>query len=568
MFLKYRLLGCLTVGGIFLLLLRGSPVQAQDGKVLEELRARLERLEQENAALQKRLQELEQKKGETPAGPAASSPAVTEQEVRKLVEEALREEANKKTAPESADRGKTAEKEGQKSSGGAGEFYQVGSDPNLRALYKDGRFWIESPHKDFGSWIGGYVQQDWVWNGVPGRLANDFRVPNGANPFQDQAFPRRARIDMFGYAWEQVEWGVELDLENNPLNTPAADLTAPLPAGQNFPVTGNAPAVAFTDLWAGVKDIPFLGTIRVGHIRDPIGLENYSSSMALSFLERGSNFDAFYQEFQTGVQGFNSWFDQRLNLAWSVARTDPGFLQYDTNVGNGNYAITSRIAGLPIWLNGGRCLLHLGAAYQYRTGEFDPVILDHDVRYRARPPFRESFLLPRFVDTGILVADRNDIVGLEGLLVWGPLHVQSEFTEVFVNNAASGGKAVGDLNFQAFYVYVGYFLTGESRAYDKRMLRLGAVQQPIEPFFWVRGGDGRHHWGWGAWEILFRYDVINLNSGPIRGGSMEDYTIALNWYLNPQLKFQLDYVLADREVDRPKQSGLAQFFGARFQLNF
>jgi phosphate-selective porin OprO/OprP len=547
--------GRLAAGGIAALLLTAGLAHASD-PAIDELRAQLEQQGKIIAELQKKLEASQQHPVAAEQAPAGGGPSVTQQDVRKIVSEALKDKEAKDKAAE-------AEKNDQS------KFYQVGSDFRLNATYKDGRFWMESPHKDFGNWVGGYIQQDWVWNGVPSSIASNFQAANGPDPFQDQGFPRRARIDMFGYAWEQLEWGVELDFENSPINTPFANLNSPTPAGATFP-TGNAngPAIAFTDLWAGVKDIPFLGTVRFGHIRDPIGLENYSSSMAMSFMERGFMFDAFYQEFQIGAQGFNSWFDQRLNLAWSVARTDPGNLQYDVDVGNGDYAITGRIAGLPIWTNNGRCFLHLALDYQYRSGEFDPNVLDHDMRFRSRPEIHESFLMPRLVDTGVLVCDQNDIIGAEALLVAGPLHIQSEFTESIAVNAAQGGKDVGTRNFQAFYAYAGYFLTGESRAYDKRMLRLGTVQAPNEPFFWVRGADGHHHWGLGAWEVLVRYDVINLDSGTIRGGCMESYTAALNWYLNPNLKFQLNYVAADREVDQPKASGLCNFFGARFQLNF
>jgi phosphate-selective porin OprO/OprP len=552
-----KLLGGLVAGGVLALLLAAGPARASDPAV-EELRARLDKLEKENTDLKQRLESVEQAPVGTGGGKNAAN-AGNQDDVKKMIDDALKQRDDKK---KKADAEKKAEDEAKKQSS-EGAFYQVGSDLELKAHYKEGRFWLDSPHKDFGVWVGGYFQQDWVYPGVPGHIQADPSI----GPLYDSTYPRRARIDMFGYAWEQIEWGVELDFENSPLNSPFSNEANATPSGATFPSAGNAPAMAFTDMWAGVKDIPFLGTVRVGHVRDPFGLENYSSSMALHFMERAASFDAFMQEFQPGLWGFNSWCDQRLNLAWSITELDqPGF---NVDVGNGDYAFTGRIACLPIWRNNGRCFLHLAADYQYRSGQFDPNIQDHDFRFRARPDIHDmDFLLPRFVDTGNIVADRADLFDLEGLFVWGPFWLQSEFTQVLVNNAAVGGKTVGDLNFQDFYVQAGYYLTGESCPYDKRALRLGAVQQPIEPFFWVRGADGHHHWGTGAWEVCFRYDVINLDSGPVRGGSMETYTAGLNWYLNPQLKFMFNYILASREVDDPKAHGNVHFFGTRFQLNF
>jgi phosphate-selective porin OprO/OprP len=548
-----RTVGCLAAGAAALLLLGAGVARAQDSAI-DELRARLDRLERENTELRKSLEV-----GTGQGGAPASGGNLNQQDVKKMIDDALKTESTKK---KKADDQKKADEDAKKKASGE-DFYQVGTDLNLQAHYKDGRFWLDSPHKDFGVWIGGYFQQDWIFPGAPGHIQADPTL----GPLNDSTYPRRARIDMFGYAWEQFEWGVELDFENNGLNSPFTNEATPTPPGATFPAAGNAPAMGFTDLWVGMKDIPFLGTVRVGHVRDPFGLDNYSSSMALTFMERSASFDAFMQEFQPGVWGFNSWFDQRLNLAYSVTNLDQ--TGFDVDVGNGDYALTGRIAGLPMWRNNGRCFLHLAADYQYRSGGFDPNVQDHDFRFRARPDIHDELnLLPRFVDTGTIISDRADMFDLEALLVLGPVWIQSEFTDVLVNNAAVGGKSVGDLQFQDFYISAGWFLTGETRAYDKRLLRLGAVQQPLEPAFWVRGADGHHHWGLGAWELAFRYDVINLDSGTVRGGSMETYTAALNWYLNPQLKFQFNYIAADREVDLPKQSGLVHFFGARFQLNF
>jgi phosphate-selective porin OprO/OprP len=548
-----RFLGRAAAGGIAALLLTAGWAAASDPS-LDELRARMEKLEQQNAELQKQLLTSQQ----TPSAPTEGGGGLNQKDVKKIVEDALKDQESKK---KKTDEEKKAQEE-QKKKDAPKKWYEVGSDLNLQAHYKDGRFWLDSAHRDFGVWIGGYVQQDWVWSGMNSALQADPTI----GTIEDSTFPRRARIDMFGYAWEQVEWGVELDLEVNPANNLTANQVTSVASG-TVPSAGNNPAVGFTDLWVGLKELPVLGNIRFGHIRDPFGLENYSSSMALSFMERGAGFDAFEQEFQPGVWGFRGFLDERLNLAWSIARTDP--TQFDVDVGNGDYCFTGRVAGLPFWANNGRCFLHLAADYQYRTGQFDPSIGDHDQRFRARPDIRdEDFLEPRFVDTGTIVSDEGDFLNLEALLVLGPLHIQSEFTQAWVNNANVGGKAVGDLSFNAFYVYAGYFLTGESRAYDKRLLRLGPVQMPNEPFFLVAGEDGHRHWGLGAWEVLFRYDTINLNSGTVRGGAMNTYTSALNWYLNPNLKFMFNYVIADRFVDAPKASGLAHFVGARFQLNF
>ena len=44
--------------------------------------------------------------------------------------------------------------------------------------------------------------------------------------------------------------------------------------------------------------------------------------------------------------------------------------------------------------------------------------------------------------------------------------------------------------------------------------------------------------GWGAWELAFGYDFVDLNSGVIRGGQMDLVRFALNWYPHPLFKIQ------------------------------
>ena len=59
----------------------------------------------------------------------------------------------------------------------------------------------------------------------------------------------------------------------------------------------NNGAIALDDVWAGVKDVPLVGTVRLGHFHLPHGLEPdmYSSSRAGIFLERYSGNAAFFR---------------------------------------------------------------------------------------------------------------------------------------------------------------------------------------------------------------------------------------------------------------------------------
>jgi phosphate-selective porin OprO/OprP len=53
--------------------------------------------------------------------------------------------------------------------------------------------------------------------------------------------------------------------------------------------------------------------------------------------------------------------------------------------------------------------------------------------------------------------------------------------------------------------------------------------------------------GWGAFEIAGRFSTMNLNdqlgtATGIAGGQQTIYTAALNWYVNRNIRFMLNYL--------------------------
>jgi phosphate-selective porin OprO/OprP len=82
-------------------------------------------------------------------------------------------------------------------------------------------------------------------------------------------------------------------------------------------------------------------------------------------------------------------------------------------------------------------------------------------------------------------------------------------------------------------------LTGESRAYDSAFGAYGGIV-PNNPV-------NIYGTGWGAWEIAARYSVMNLNdvlgtAVGIAGGQQTIYTAGLNWYMNRNIRFILNYL--------------------------
>jgi len=99
-----------------------------------------------------------------------------------------------------------------------------------------------------------------------------------------------------------------------------------------------------------------------------------------------------------------------------------------------------------------------------------------------------------------------------------------------------------NLKFQGGYAEAGYVLTGESHPYNTASASYGGIV-PANPFSLGAGG-------WGAWEIAGRYSTIDLNDRVgsalgVAGGRQTVYTLALNWYINRNVRLMFDYLHGD-----------------------
>jgi phosphate-selective porin OprO/OprP len=99
-------------------------------------------------------------------------------------------------------------------------------------------------------------------------------------------------------------------------------------------------------------------------------------------------------------------------------------------------------------------------------------------------------------------------------------------------------------HFNGYYVEGSWVITGEPRKYNQVN---GAFDGPV-PAYPFNPAAGT----WGAFELAARFSDLNLNylpgspgtaPGPssVRGGDQQIFTVGLNWYLNPTIRFMADY---------------------------
>lgn len=300
----------------------------------------------------------------------------------------------------------------------------------------------------------------------------------------------------------------------------------------------NLSLISFRDVYLQVKELPLLGNVRVGHFKEPLSLEEMTSSRFITFMER-SLCNTFVPAFDTGVMALNNTENERATWQFGVfaaGQDTPPYITEDSAVAGDGTAGAARATWTP-WYDeatAGRGLLHLGCGYRYID------LTSSTQRVRARP---EVAVGPYVVDTRIGGVDT--LTGVQNLqtvvpevaFVYGPFSVQAEYF------AAQYTRDEGLTNpmFRGGYIFASYFLTGENRGYDRKIGRFDRVK-PYTNFFRVRTTDGSIETGKGAWEVAYRYSWIDLDEGGILGGIAADHTIGLNWYLNPYTRMMLDYV--------------------------
>lgn len=165
----------------------------------------------------------------------------------------------------------------------------------------------------------------------------------------------------------------------------------------------------------------------------------------------------------------------------------------------------------------------------------------------------------------------------------GPLSIQAEYLANFLDNVtgfttqAQGNVALGGATTTYFshgyYVQALYFLTGEHRPYARTALHgSGAAPTRVVPFrnfFWVPGHGCPNPFSSGAWQVGARYSYNDLSNHGIFGGQINEVTLGLNWFLNPNAKIQWNYDIGYRGQLGPGSSsnGTFQGFGIRFAFD-
>lgn len=374
-----------------------------------------------------------------------------------------------------------------------------------KAYWKNGTN-IESGDGNFKIKFGGRMQYDLA------AFDEDDEIKNTIGESKNGFEFRRVRLFSAGQIYKNVKYKVQLDFAGG--------------------------KVGFKDVFMTLTKFPVLGNIQMGHFKEPVGLEEITSSKYLTFMERSLTGTSIPSR-NTGFMIYNSILDKKLTYYIGTFK-DVG--------GDGNsldaqdkYNVSMRLIGTPINSSADNRLLHIGASTSIRN-------LQGDTKKLSNRP--EAHISNKYVSTGSITnIEKNILVGGELLFISGPFSLQGEYFYDKYNREES----FEDVAFSSYYASVSYFLTGESKKYKSN----GSVNRlsPKRNF-----GQGI---GPGAWELALRFSSVDLNNGDIEGGKLNDITFAVNWYLNPATRIMMNYINADLA-----DVGRSNIFQMRFQIDF
>ena len=269
--------------------------------------------------------------------------------------------------------------------------------------------------------------------------------------------------------------------------------------------------IAFKDVWMELNKLPIKGNLRVGHFKEPLRLEAITSSKYITFMERSFAI-AMSAERNSGAM-YHTTFGEKISLQTSVFREGDSFGNDKESTNNVN--ITSRITYLA--MNDDNKLLHLGVANSIRKNA------EKTYGFSTRA---ENHLGNKLTSVSFDNVDETNILGGEFAYVNGSLFLQGEYLQTTVSG-------INETELSSYYGQISYFLTGERRAYKNSLSGFGSVKP--------NNNYGEN--GWGAIELAVRLSSMDLTTA--NAGTLEDITVGINWYLNPNTRVMFNYVIGE-----------------------
>jgi phosphate-selective porin OprO/OprP len=286
--------------------------------------------------------------------------------------------------------------------------------------------------------------------------------------------------------------------------------------------------------------------VQLGKFKAPIGLERLQSANDMRWVQRGFP-TGLVTNRDIGLQLAGDFAGGRFSYqaAYLDGSNDGGSSETFTDIDiNDDKEYVLRLFTQPFMESDSFALRGLGfgiaGSHTSQVGNATQALLP-----QFRTPGQSTFFRYRgtgTTGTGIpTVADGDrDRIAPQFYYYVGALGVIGEYTEVSqdVSRALLTGTREATVDTNAWQLAASYFLTGEEASFKGF--------QPKSRFSLSEGT-------WGAFEIKGRVQQLNVDDNAFSGGSdsfadpavsasqADSYGIGLNWYLNENVKWLLDY---------------------------
>ncbi len=371
---------------------------------------------------------------------------------------------------------------------------------------RSGILTFESADKSYKLWLDNRVYVDGAY----------FFDDNTYNPIGNGVTIRRARFAIKAILHEN--WYGEIDLDF---------------AGSQVEMKDMIIGYRFTKESGFAKNLSF----RIGNFKESFSMETVTTSRYVTFIER-SLASTFAPSRHIGFQARK--YDDYWLLYAGVHFADLGGyeeseLSQAHNKKQGmdeGYSYTGRaVVRLP--LPEKEMILHIGAGYSYRTPKTSWEISD---AWRHSTRTMSNINRKKYLDTDdIKNVESRTLANVEFVVAWKNIMFQSEYimsslsgTDLNKISGITSSTADGLYAQAAWLIFGGRYQYNSSEGEFTRIKR------------------GRN---WGDIELAFRYDYINLNDfdAQIYGGGANAYTLGLNYHVNSNIKFMLNYSYAEHD---------------------
>jgi phosphate-selective porin OprO/OprP len=311
--------------------------------------------------------------------------------------------------------------------------------------------------------------------------------------------------------------------------------------------------------------------VTAGKFKAPVGLERLQSANDIRFVSRAFP-TSLAPNRDLGLQVAGTLLDDRLNyaVAWTNGVNDgsstDSFGDADTNSGK---EWSARLFTLPFGDSDVFALRGLGFGIAGTYGTIDGTTTQALVPSYKTPAQSTFFSYRGGTSSPTLANGTRTRLSPQFYYYVGRFGLLGEYIQVSqdVARTTTAGRRTATLDTSAYQLATSWFLTGEEASYRGF--------KPINVF-----SLANHTWG--AFELVARYHVLDPDDDAFLGGSASfadptvsarkatAYGLGLNWYLNENLKWVLDYEQtrfdggAANDADRADE----KVFLTRFALGF